>query len=228
MLVMKDIRPCKAKTVLLDMDGVVMDSMPYHIKSWTQAAREFGFFLDESELYLHEGAISLDGSKKVFENGSCKCNRDIFAQILDRQKEIFFAKFLDAVRPFDNVCDMLSLLNSRGKRLGLVTSSHQDILDMILPEYLQDFFDVVVTGDSIARPKPFPDPYINALERLSSNSEEAIVIENAPAGIKAAKASGCMCIAICTTLEPQHLQEAGADIVVRDHDELFNCLCLAV
>ena len=73
-------------------------------------------------------------------------------------------------------------------------------------------FDVVVTGDDITQGKPSPEAYVLAARELGVLPAECLVIENAPFGVRAARAAGMPCVAICSTLSAHHLQEA--DIVI--------------
>ncbi len=202
------------------MDGVILDSMPYHVEAWKRAAKEFGFRLDEEKVYFYEGAIELSSSKEVFKDGDKEINQEIFFKILTRQKQIFINDYLEKIKTFEYVPELLSILKERNLKLALVTSSHKDILDYSLSSDLKKFFDVIVTGDKIKRPKPNPDPYLTAIEATKVVPELSIVIENAPAGIKSAKSARCNCIGICTTLPPSPLIEAGADKVFKTHSEL--------
>jgi len=210
------------KAVFCDMDGVILDSMPYHVEAWKRAASEFGFRLDEEKVYFYEGAIELSSSKEVFKDGDREINQDIFLDILKRQKRIFIDEYLDKVKVFKDVPEFLSILKERGLKLALVTSSHKDILEYSLPMDLRRFFDVIVTGDEIKRPKPNPDPYLIAINATKVEPNSSVVIENAPAGIKAAKGARCSCVGICTTLPPLPLIEAGADQVFKSHSELVS------
>jgi len=73
-------------------------------------------------------------------------------------------------------------------------------------------FDVVLTSEDVPRGKPHPDPYLEAARRLGVRPEECLVVENAPMGIRAAKAAGMRCLAVLSTLGPEDLD--GADYFV--------------
>ncbi len=210
------------RAVFCDMDGVILDSMPYHVEAWKRAAKEFGFSLDESKVYLYEGAIELSSSKDVFKNGDKEITQKVFLDILNRQKEIFLKDYLEQIRVFEHVPELLNILKEKELKLALVTSSHKDILEYSLPYEVRSLFDVIVTGDDIKRPKPNPDPYLAAISATKVSPETSIVVENAPAGIRAAKNARCKCIGLCTTLPPSPLIIAGADKVFNRHEELVS------
>ncbi|HHI97450.1 MAG TPA: HAD family phosphatase, partial [Thermodesulfatator atlanticus] len=78
-----------AEAVLFDMDGVVLDSMPWHVKAWQEAFREFGLNVPEEALYLHEGAIEAETSRKIFEDQGVSPTEELFRQVLKRQRALF-------------------------------------------------------------------------------------------------------------------------------------------
>ncbi len=217
---MKKVR--EASAVLFDMDGVVLDSMPWHVKAWQEAFREFGLHVPEEALYLHEGAIEAETSRKIFEDQGVSPTEELFRKVLLRQREIFRKKYWSLVRPFPEIPDLLADLRRKGSRLALVTSSHREILEEILPVRLRKLFHFILTGDQVRRRKPHPEPYLLAQETLKAQKEETVAVENAPAGIKSAKGAGLFCIALTTTLAERHLKEA--DLVLPSHQDLYRFL----
>ncbi|AEH45631.1 HAD-superfamily hydrolase, subfamily IA, variant 3 [Thermodesulfatator indicus DSM 15286] len=207
------------EAILFDMDGVVLDSMPWHVRAWQEAFREFGLNVPEEALYLHEGAIEAETSRKIFEDQGVSPTRELFEAVLRRQRELFKKKYQAFVKPFPEIPDLLSDLRREGRKLALVTSSHHEILKEILPEKLMKLFHFILTGDKVRRRKPHPEPYLLARKAVGVKAEEASAVENAPAGIKSAKGAGLLCVALTTTLPPEHLREA--DIILDSHQELF-------
>ncbi len=209
----------EAEALCFDMDGVIVDSMPWHVKAWQEAFREFGLQVPEETLYLHEGAIEAETACKIFEDQGVSPTKELFQKVLALQRRIFNLKYCRLVRPFPEVPDILAELKRQGKRLALVTSSHQEILQEILPKDLLLLFQFVLTGDQVQRRKPHPEPYLRAVEGLKVPVDRALAVENAPAGIKAAKGAGLFCIALTTTLPPEHLREA--DLILPKHHDLY-------
>lgn len=208
------------KSVLFDMDGVILDSMPYHVRAWQEALFEQGFSVSAEMLYLHEGAIELDTAAMIFKDNKRFINADMFHEILVRQMEIFATRFQPMIKPFPEVPQILKRLCDAGWQLALVTSSHMEILKKVLPSGIKGYMDHIVTGDQVSRRKPFPDPYLAALSALKQGPEDCLVVENAPAGIMAARAAAIHCVALTTTLSEEHLSEA--DAVLTSHTELID------
>jgi beta-phosphoglucomutase len=212
----------KIKAVLFDMDGVILDSMKYHVSAWKEAMRDFGCDICEELLYLHEGAIEPSTAVDIFCSHGCAMSEEDFAHIFQRQKAIFHAKYAAQVSPYKAVPSMLKTLHENGLCLAMVTSSHLEVVVSTLPATILMYLSHVVTGDRVTRRKPHPDPYLAAAYSLGLKPRECLVVENAPAGIRAAKAAGMECVAITTTLAPHHLREA--DVTVTNHLALTSFL----
>ncbi len=208
--------------LLFDMDGVILDSMPWHVKAWQQALAEFGCHVDDELLYLHEGAIEPATAAEIFNENGCRMDEERFLQVLSRQIEIFNSSFRKEVKVYRYIPDMLSDLNRRGRRLAVVTSSHSDILEEVLPGSIRKLLSSVVTGDMVSRRKPWPDPYLTAMKHIDQTPDRCCVIENAPAGIESARAAGMRCVAIKTTLDEKHLKNAHH--IVESHQDLYRLL----
>jgi len=138
------------------------------------------------------------------------------------KKEELFRSLAFPPRLFAGAKECVEELCSRGKKLGLVTGTSGYEVRTNVPASLLSCFHIVISGDLVTRGKPDPEPYRLALEGLSAAPEEAIVIENAPFGIRSAKGAGIYCIALATSLPPLFLQEA--DLVLRDLKELREVL----
>jgi len=135
---------------------------------------------------------------------------------LQKKKLELFSNYQIEVYP--QMFSIFPLLKSKGKKIGIVTGSFRYLVLELIPEKLMHYVDVVVSVDDVKEGKPNPAPYLKAVKQLQVKPEHAIVVENAPMGIKAAKAAGLFCIAISTTLSSEFLKEA--DVIMQDHNEL--------
>jgi beta-phosphoglucomutase len=88
----------------------------------------------------------------------------------------------------------------------------------VLGPEICSWFDCIVAAEDVERGKPDPEPYLRAIQKLHVAPSEALVVENAPRGIRAGKSAGCGVVAITSTLSPYHLREA--DAIVHDFMEL--------
>ncbi len=210
----------KSHGVLFDMDGVILDSMPYHVQAWKDAFGDKDLEVDERLFYLYEGAIEPEVACKLFSQNGARLSLQDFFQIHHLQKQYFLERYSNCVKPFAGVAELLEWLKAEGIKIALVTSSHDEILDAVLPKQLKILFDCIVTGDNIKRRKPHPDPYLAGISGIGIKAGNGnVAIENAPAGIESAQKAGLKCIALTTTLNRKYLKKA--DKIIDDHKELL-------
>ncbi len=197
------------RAILFDMDGVLVDSMKYHMQSWKQLLENDGIFITERFIYEHEGAMGLDIIQNLYHKTGVAIDSNQVVEIYDRQNRIFREEYLGKVRLYPETLTLIDGFQQRGLRLGLVTSSRMNLVEQIWENHhCLNRFDTIVTADDVTRFKPNPDPYLKALEILQQEAEGCLVVENAPAGIEAAKAAGLVCYAVTTTLPQESLYQA--------------------
>ncbi len=196
--------------ILFDMDGVIVDSMPYHYIAWYEALLPYGIRATAFDAYIREGEKWHKTLKELFEREGLKYNDKIGRKIFKERGKIF-KKFFKR-RIFYGVEEFLRCIKSKGYLTALVSGTPEDEIKKILPKNIREKFDVIIAGDHLKRGKPFPDPYIRAAKLLKVPSKKCAVVENSPNGIKAAKSAGMFCFAITTSLPKEYLE--GADIIV--------------
>ncbi|MFA4984764.1 MAG: HAD family phosphatase, partial [Candidatus Omnitrophota bacterium] len=95
-------------------------------------------------------------------------------------------------------------------------------LSSIIPSGIRGLFDAIVSGDSVKKGKPHPEPYLEASRILGLRPQDCLVVENAPFGIESAKKAGMFCIAITTGLPREYLRQA--DITVERLDDIIGLI----
>jgi beta-phosphoglucomutase len=202
-----------ARAIILDMDGVVLDSMPTHLLTWQQTLAPLGIELSADDLYPLEGVPTEATAKHLTEKFLGQPCTDEEAHRLARTKRDLFQHLFQPVL-VSSIGPLLYDLRGRGYRLGLVTGSARRVVDeSLVPTGVAGLFDTIVTGDQVTHGKPDPEPYQTAAEHLGLLPAECLAIENAPLGIQSAKAAGMQCVALQTTLSAERLFAAGADEV---------------
>lgn len=196
------------EAILFDMDGVLVDSMALHLRSWQEILGEYGIQLSESFVYQHEGAMDLEVIQGIFELQGLAFEAEELEGIYQQQNQLFRERYLSGVRFYPGTLPLIAACREQGRQLGLVTSSRLNLVERIWSRENLELFHTVVAADHVTRFKPNPDPYLKALENLNLEPENCIVVENAPAGIQAAKAAGMICLALTTTLPPEYLKAA--------------------
>ncbi len=196
------------KAVLLDMDGVIVDGMPFHMRAWKEAFSAVGIEVTDVDIYIREGMDGLQTVREIAEEKGVPLTPEEQRRVNESKNRILNGIF--QVRFIPGSLELIQKLQRKGLKLALVTGTKGEIVKKILKEGLEGYFDVVITAESVLRKKPAPDPYLKAVEELGLRKEECLVIENAPAGIASAKRAGLKCLAITTSLPESYLKEADA------------------
>ncbi len=208
--------PFSPKVVLFDMDGVLYDSMPNHAQVWMLAMKAHGIRFSAKDAYATEGARGVDTIQKYAKE---QLKKDLSEEEAEAIYELKAGLFHELLPPpiFDGVKDLMRKIKADGLRIGVVTGSGQRKLIQRLLDDFSDFLseDQITTAFDVKRGKPNPDPYLAGLKRAGNYaSNEGIVIENAPLGVRAGVAARCFTIAVNSGPLPNSaLTDEGADIL---------------
>jgi beta-phosphoglucomutase len=195
----------REKGIIFDMDGVLVDAMPFHCKAiQTAAKQEVNIDVKQRDVYLLEGMPGEEMVKELLRQKRYTGNIEeisdgddnsdkldsVAHRIHERKKKIF--EQINASAPINGAKELIS--NIRCKK-ALVSGAAKQEVDSIISKYFgKDAFDVIVTGEDLEEGKPSPDPFRTALTKMGLKESEAIVVENAPLGVKAANNAGIRCI----------------------------------
>lgn len=203
------------KAVFFDMDGVLFNSMPYHADAWHQAMKEYGMNLSKEEAYMHEGRTGAGTINIVsLRDRGHEATPDEIEEIYATKSRLFNQN--PPAQPMEGAWNVLQQVKANGLKRVIVTGSGQLSLLDRLNTHFPDMFtrELMVTAFDVKFGKPHPEPYLMALQKSQVTRDEAIVIENAPLGVQAAKAAGLFTVAVNTGPLPESaLLNEGADIL---------------
>ena len=194
--------------VILDMDGVITNTMPDHFRSWKIILNKIGISVTHSDVYSREGQRGIHSVRELSAQYGVRVNNAQAHKIL-KEKEAYFKRII-RLRFIVGARTFLKQLRKNNFRLALVTGTSHHEMCRILPESIRRLFSVIVTGSDVRHGKPHPEPYLKSLKKLKLKADEAVVIENAPFGIRSAKRAGLRCLALETSLPRKYLKEADA------------------
>ena len=200
----------RCRGVLFDLDGVLVDSTPAVARVWAWWAREHGFDPEEVVKKAH-GRPSITTIRELLPDA------DHAAE--DREVERREIADVEGVIPLPGAMELLQALPL--ERWAIVTSctralAHVRIAAAGLPKP-----NHLVTATDVRHGKPDPEPYLKGAQILGIPADDCLVIEDAPAGIRAGKAAGARVLALRTTANDAELQQAGADWIADDCAEFF-------
>ncbi len=184
------------------MDGTIVDTEPYWIAAEAPLVEQFGGSWSH-EQSLRLVGLGLEDAAGILQQAGVRMPTAAIIDVLtDRVLEALArdgAPFLPGAR------ELLGELKAAGIRTALVTMSMRRMALQIAALIGPDAFDVVIAGDDATRPKPFPDPYLQACAALEIDPAEAVALEDSPNGVRAAVAAGTTTVAV-----PRLVSVAGA------------------
>lgn len=213
---------------LIDMDGVLYDSMPGHARAWKKMMTEEGVGCTVDEFFLYEGMTGKATIELLMRERLHRDPQPGEVERLYARKSQYF-KDQGERKPMPGADRVLKILMEYDIRRVLVTGSAQEsLLKSLEDEYPGAFQESMrVTAHDVIHGKPNPEPYLKGLAKGNAPATQTIVIENAPLGVESGNRAGCFTIAVTTGPVPvQALIEAGADIVFGSMNELADHLPL--
>jgi beta-phosphoglucomutase family hydrolase len=199
----------KPKAVLWDMDGVLVDTGEYHYQAWSTVMPQY------EQPFTRKFFAETFGMNNAGVLGTLMGDRltpELLAEISDRKEEAFRAAVRGNAEPLPGVLDWLRRLQASGFRQGVASSAPPANIEALVGELgLANYFDAIVSGSDLPG-KPEPDLFLKVAHLLDTPTNHCIVIEDAVAGVEAAKRAGIKCVAVTTT-NPAGALEA-ADMVV--------------
>jgi HAD superfamily hydrolase (TIGR01509 family) len=197
------------RAVIFDFDGVIVDTEPVKFKRLNNLLKPYGLKLRGKDYDSMVGRKTAPFLKQLFKRlGEADIQSIERARHGDQLRNLRLY-----ARPVKGVAAFVRLLHRRGVRLAVATGTRRKAVDGILGMLgIRKFFSVLVTGEEFRSSKPDPEVYRLALRKLRLPRKDVLVIEDAPAGIAAAKRAGLRCVAITTTEKRGALRRA--DVVV--------------
>jgi len=199
----------RVRGVLFDLDGVLIDSTPAVERVWHGWALEHGF---EPEAVIRQahGRPSISTIRELLPDG------DIWGENAEvERREI---EDVEGVVPLPGVLELLRALPQ--DKWAIVTSCTRDLAEVRIKAAGVPRPAVIITSTDVTNGKPHPEPYLKGAEKLGLRGDECVVIEDAPAGIRAGKAAGAKVIAVKTTMTEKELRQADPDWVVEDYSQV--------
>jgi beta-phosphoglucomutase len=199
-----------------DMDGTLVDTAELHFAAWEAVCRELGRPFSRADFAATFGRRNPEIIRWLF--GESRFDEREIADLGERKEELYRAAARrQGVVPLPGVAALLDGLHRADFRQAVGSSAPRGNLDLILAMTgVARYFDAVVSMEDTQRGKPDPQVFLVAAERLGVPPARSVVLEDAVAGVEAAKAGGMKCVAVSFVGHhpEEKLRRAGADLVV--------------
>jgi beta-phosphoglucomutase len=205
------------KGIIFDLDGVICHTDKYHYMAWKELADEMGIYFDEEINNRLRGVSRMESLEIVLERSVKKYTNEEKLALADRKNERYKI-FLNEMSPADLSDEVRDTLDElRNRRYKLIIGSSSKNAGFILERIgLGGYFDAISDGNNIKNSKPHPEVFILAAEYAGLIPEECVVIEDAEAGLLAAKAANMIAVAIGWACGSPH-----ADISIDSFEKLL-------
>lgn len=209
------------KAVIFDLDGVIVNTSQLHYLAWKKIADQEMIEFNE-EINERLKGVSRSESLEILLKKAARYYSPSERQELAFKKNSIYVELLDTIKPSDfikNVKDLAECLMQKGIKIGIysVSKNAELVLDKL---NVREMFDVLVSGKDIKNSKPHPEGYWIAAERLNCLPQECLVIEDAAAGIKAARKAQMKNIGIGRLLTEADLVVPSIDSLSFNHIEI--------
>ena len=202
---------------IFDMDGVVIDSNPYHKIAWEKFLNGQGIPFDD-QLFdnVLSGRTGPTSLRMIFGDDLNQEKLDLFLEEVDSNYQTILRESED-VRPIAGVHAFLNQITGNGLRLALATSAPELNIELGLQKLkLENTFEHIVGKVDVSHGKPHPEVYLRSLELLGMAAENCIVFEDSKAGIQSARSAGIKVVGIASGHSKEELLEEGVSMVVDD------------
>ncbi len=198
------------------MDGVLVDNQDVHTEAFKIICAKYG--------------VPWDGSKfeRLFGMGNDEILASMMPEVLKKydwhdianEKEALYREIFDkTIAPVKGLPEFLRALKDAGFRISVGSSGSRTNVDFVLSKCgITEYFDAIVSGDMVTRCKPDPEIYLTAAAKLGLSPSECVVMEDAPAGIEAARRAGCRLVVLATTFPRE--AHSDYDILIDDYSQI--------
>jgi tRNA threonylcarbamoyl adenosine modification protein YeaZ len=204
------------RAVIWDMDGVMVDSAPYHFKAWQAAFKKRE--IDYTEVDFKRGF----GQRNDTIIGAIlgeKASAEVIEAIAGEKEAGFRRRIGRRLEPLPGVAALMRSLAGKGYKMAVASSAPPENIALIMKGLkLTGCCPVVISARDVTRGKPDPQAFLEAAQRLGVKPQSCLVIEDAVAGVAAARRAGMAVIAVTNTHPAQSLNQA--DLIVASLEEV--------
>jgi beta-phosphoglucomutase len=219
----------RAKAVIFDFDGVIVDTEPLHYTAFQRLLEPLGLgFSWERYVEAFMGFDDRDAFIEAFKANRTGLSAATLQSLINRKADLFQEIIRDGISAYPGVVNLIRSIRASSIPLAICSGAlNSDIAPILKTLGISDCFDVIITAEDVAKSKPDPECYrlahtrLNEFWLLNLPPEEVLAIEDTPAGIAAAKGAGLRVIAVINSYPATHLTEADSIVTTLDPAEIL-------
>jgi len=209
--------------LIFDLDGTITLTQQFHYQAFSQVFAKHGIeYTEHDDLYKYAGMGSGTIFPTVFADHGITLTAEQIKEYSD-EKKVIYTKILEEneILTVAGIREFLQRMRDRGFKMCIASGNKLEAIEYLLVRVgLKEFFSIITTNKDAKNPKPAPDIFLAAAEKLGLKPEECIVFEDAVNGVQAARAAGIHSIGLATRIPVEDLRAAGAHHVVRNYNEI--------
>jgi beta-phosphoglucomutase len=203
---------------IFDMDGVLVDSNPFHLRKWMDLLHENNIPYNPDELPEQILGKRNDDAFRLFFGP--ELTREERRRLSEKLEQQFRAAFGPHAKPLPGLLSLMRQLEEAGIPMAVASSAMRPNVEFVVDALaFRPFFRTLISGDDVRFPKPHPEIYLKTAEELGVHPAACVAFEDSFPGIGAVKAAGMKCVAIASTFPIEDLR-ACADLAVRSFEDL--------
>ena len=214
------LNPSLPAAAIFDMDGVLVDSNPYHLQKWIDLLNDHHIPYDESALPKQILGSRNDTAFRLF-FGS-QLSKEEMRKLSEELEAKFRRVFGPHAKPLPGLQSLIEDCHAQGVLMAVASSAMTKNVEFIVAALrLRPYLGAIVTGDEVSHPKPDPEIYLKAAQKLGLAPSACVAFEDSFVGVEAAKRAGMKCVGVASTFPAQELRaQTRADLVIPSFEEL--------
>ena len=208
------------KAIIFDLDGTLVDSLPYHHESWRIFFKKNNIEENDfNEIYKnYKGGGTLELMSSVFGDTYTK---DELEKMSDDKEVIFRDIYRSKIFPINGLRKFLDNLKKNNILLSIGSNAIRKNVLMTIKELgITNYFSSIICGDEVSKGKPDPEMYIKTLSNLKVNKNECIIFEDSIEGVTAAKNANIKAIGVTSSQSSEILKSVGAFKTIEDYTKI--------
>ena len=203
------------KGVIFDMDGTIVDSLPYHHKAWEIFFKHNKVENFSKKLKDYKGGGTLDLMKAVY--GDKYSIKEL--KIMSHDKEIIFRDiYRGNIQPIKGFIEFIESLKSKNILIGLASNAIRENVILTLEELnVYNYFNSIICGDEVKKGKPDPEMFNKTLESFDIDNKHCLIFGDSIEGIQGACNSGINSVGITSSSTHRILIDAGANGTIENY-----------